>query len=175
MIKVTVYEQDSFLILTGFRLKSRYSSPSPNLAQQTKPSAASGRVTEQKSQDSIRQSVMHCVLCTHVHPPPPPTLTHTHSLTYTHARTLARTHACTHTRKRTHTKKGKNKSYKLKPEWMYRRPCILQGTSQVNMSKLKEISCLIFPYQVENLTRHPVEELEIQHRHRCNSFFTIYA
>ena len=111
VIKLTVYEQDSFLILTEFRLKSRYSSPSPNLAQQTKPSAASGRVTEQKSQDSIRQSVMHCVLCTHVHPPPPlPTLTHTHSLTRTlahsHARSLVRTHTNVHTSKK-RKKKGR--------------------------------------------------------------------
>ena len=114
VIKVTVYEQDSFLILTEFRLKFRYSSPSPNLAQQTKQSAASSRVTEQKSQESIRQSVMHCVLCTHVHPPPPSTHPHsqTHTLTHTHARTLTRTlarslaHTHTHTRMRarTHTR-----------------------------------------------------------------------
>ena len=140
VIKVTVYEQDSFLILTEFRLKSRYSSPSPNSAQQTKPSAASGRVTEQKSQDSIRQSVMHCVLCTHVHPPPPPhTHTYTHSLTRTlahlHARSLVRTHARTQTY--THQKRKRKKEEQIlqaQARVDVQGPCVLQGTSQVNMS-----------------------------------------
>ena len=159
VIKVTVYEQDSFLILTEFRLKFRYSSPSPNLAQQTKQSAASSRVTEQKSQESIRQSVMHCVLCTHVHPPPPlhpPTLTNTHTHTHSHARSHththtrslarthtrthacahARTHACAHARKRTHIKKSKKEEQILQAQARVdvQGPCVLQGTSQVNMS-----------------------------------------